>query len=110
MTNRSVNSAATSEKRCSQTFPIGIRIQVGGGRPPKQPALWWLALQREILSLAFLGANSNRLFLLAILLVPHFDGVGPRRKTLDGIGAVGTGDGEERVADHADVGAHPGVD
>jgi hypothetical protein len=42
--------------------------------------------------------------------VPGLDRVGARREPAEAKGAVGSGDSEERMIDHADVRLHPWMD
>src|SRR3954449_7775251 len=68
-----------------------------------------LPLDGEVRRLAFFRADSHLLLLLAVFLMHDFDGVGPRRQSLQCISPIVARDGEERVRHHADVGAHPRV-
>src|SRR5690242_992211 len=66
--------------------------------------------QCEINGLRFFGRYRDVLILGAVLLLPDFDGVIPRRHAFDREAAVLAGHREERMPHYADIRAHPRMD
>src|SRR5689334_3236212 len=81
-----------------------------GGRLPKTCPFSHLSLIGKVYSLALFGSYGDRLFHRSILLVPALNDVGPWRQSFYCKRPVVSRHGEERMADHADIRAHPGVD
>src|SRR5581483_12304098 len=66
-----------------------------------------LTVVGNVNSLGVLSRNRNRRLFLAVLFVPGYQRIAPRRQSFNCIGSVVACHGEVGVVRYGDVGAHP---